>query len=125
MICSTIFELLSGAFLPRPHWKSIHVGEVPLADAAARAPVHSAVTMGPEWLREWQRLPRLPLIPEDFAVIPDLEERSLVALILVSIGLGEPFEFQYLGGSEPGASRRVLPVNRVPASGRPATERPP
>ena len=52
----------------------------------------------------------MPLGPFWRSVIPDVEERSLVALILVSIGLGEPFEFQYLSGSEPGKSRQVLPV---------------
>ncbi len=39
-----------------------------------------------------------------------MNERNRVALILVSIGLGEPFQFQHLGGSEPGRVRRVLPV---------------
>lgn len=110
MIRRTFFELLSGAFLPRPLWQSIQVGEVPQADTVARAPAPSAAATDPEWLQEWLRLPRLPLLQEDFSVIPNLEERSLVALILVSIGLGEPFEFQYFGGSEPGTSRRVLPV---------------
>lgn len=110
MIRRSFFGLLSGVFLPRPLWAAAsHAGEPSPSDTRKwiSPPV---ATSDPEWLSEWMRLPRLPLIPDDFAVIPDLEERSLVALILVSIGLGEPFQFQYLGGSEPGKHRRVLPV---------------
>jgi predicted DNA-binding transcriptional regulator YafY len=109
MIRRTFFELLSGAFFPRPIWHSAHLGETLPPNPVAKATAAS-VTIDPEWLREWLRLPRLPLLTEDFSVIPNLKERSLVALILVSIGLGEPFQFQYFGGSEPGKSRRVLPV---------------
>jgi hypothetical protein len=109
MIRRTFFELLSGAFLPRPPWNSTHVNDASPPDTPTRIPLTSA-TIDPEWLKEWMRLPRQPLFLEDLSMVPDLNERGLLALIMVSIGLGEPFQFYYFGGSEPGKSRRVLPV---------------
>ena len=109
MIRRSFFQSLVAALLPGPVLAAAKLAQPP-CEQTARALHNSAPVEDPEWLKEWQRLPRLPLIPEDFSVIPNLEERSLVALILVSIGLGEPFQFQYLGGSEPGKHRRVLPV---------------
>ncbi len=66
MIRRTFFELLSGAFFPRPILNSAtHFSEVLPPNSVAKANAASA-TIDPEWLREWMRLPRLPLLPEEF-----------------------------------------------------------
>lgn len=110
MIRRTFFQLLSGAFFPRPIWNSAaHFAEVLPPNSVAKASAALPI-IDPEWLRAWMRLPRLPLLPEDYSVIPDLNERNLVVLLVVSIGLGEPIQFEYFGGTEPGRGRRVLPV---------------
>ncbi len=110
MIRRSFFHLLSAAFYPRPVWNSPRPGEVLHPNPAPQATAASATTIDPESLLAWLRLPRLPLIPESFSVIPDVNESTLVVVLLVSIGLGEPIQFKYFAGSEPGRSRRVLPV---------------
>ena len=109
MIRRTFFERLSGAFLPRPIWNSNH----PRQSLSAR-PVGGVpplpVSPDPEWLTEWMRLPRLPLLADDLPEIADPRERELAAQILQRIGSGNSFDFQYFGDSEPGKSRQVLPV---------------
>ena len=47
---------------------------------------------------------------EDLPLIPDPDQRELAAQILQRMRSGTPFTFQYLGGSEPGTRRQVLPV---------------
>jgi hypothetical protein len=110
MIRRTFFQLLSGLTIPPPRWCTEHLQPTAGLVPKPVLPSPANPSPDPEWLTEWLRLPRLPLLWDDLAEILDLDERSLVALILVSIRLGEPFNFQYFGGSEPGKHRHVLPV---------------
>lgn len=64
----------------------------------------------PSALEIWRRLPMKPITSyEALPPRPDLL-RLHGALILEFIESGTDFEFHYLGGSEPGAARRVRPV---------------
>jgi hypothetical protein len=109
MIRRTFFELLSGAFLPRPILisTSLRKSTLPCFDYGVPAPSEKP---DPEWLTEWMRLPRLPWLADDLPEIPDPRESELAAQILQRIRSGASFDFQYFGGSEPGKSRQVLPV---------------
>ena len=110
MIRRTFFQLLAGILLPWPR------GRDGLSPKTTAPPQKSAPfpfsndTPDPEWLREWLRLPRLPVTSEDLPEIADPQERELVTLILQQIRSGNPLDFHYFGGSEPGKLRRVLPV---------------
>lgn len=110
MIRRTFFHLLAGIPLPGLRW---HEGLFPksIGYPAKPAPFPSSNdTPDPEWLQEWLRLPRLPVVSADLPLIGVPQERDLVALILQRIRSGSPFDFRYFGGSEPGKLRRVLPV---------------
>lgn len=65
----------------------------------------------PEWLREWQRIPRLEVREDDLPHHHDQHQRNLAAMVLRHIRGGTPFVFRYLGGSSPGEIRRVLPTS--------------
>jgi hypothetical protein len=63
-------------------------------------------------LDTWQRLPRVPLVRNQ---IPELGQNRAAewfhaSLITCRIREGRPFDFFYLGGSEPGEGRTVHPV---------------
>jgi hypothetical protein len=110
MIRRTFFHLLAGIPLPGLRW---HEGLSPESADPPPKPVPSLPdndTPDPEWLQEWQRLPRLPVISADLPQIADPQERALAARILQRIRSGSPLDFQYFGGSEPGKLRRVLPA---------------
>ena len=66
----------------------------------------------PSALEAWRRLPMLPLV--DFksysSVARSDREQFLGRMILGHIGSQTHFEFGYLGGSEPGSTRRVHPI---------------
>lgn len=110
MIRRTFFHLLAGVPLPGLRW---HEGFSPKSAASPPKPVPFLPANDPpdpEWLQEWLRLPRLPVVSVDLPQIADPQERDLAALILQRIRSGRPFDFQYFGGSEPGKLRCVLPV---------------
>lgn len=109
MIRRHFFELLSGAFLPRPVLNSTSPRKSTLPCPLGGVPPLPE-SLDPEWLTEWMRLPRLPLLADDLPEIPDPSERELATQILQRIRSGNSFDFQYFGGSEPGKSRQVLPV---------------
>ena len=109
MIRRTFFQLISGAFIPRPDRNSTNLGNPALPRSPGESPVLPENT-DPEWLMEWMRLPRLAVLAEDLPGIPDPCERELATQILQRIRAGGPFSFQYFGGSEPGKTRDVLPV---------------
>lgn len=81
MIRRTFFELLSGALLPRPILKSANLHFSPLPSPVGGVP-SLPVSPDPEWLTEWMRLPRLPLLANDLPEIADPRERELAAQIL-------------------------------------------
>lgn len=110
MIRRTFFQLLAGISLPGLR---LNEGLCPKSTDPAPKPVTTLLsndTPDPEWLQEWQRLPRLPVISADLPQIANPQESHLAALILQRIRSGSPFDFHYFGGSEPGKLRRVLPV---------------
>ena len=110
MIRRTFFQLLAGIPIPRIGW---HEGPSPKSTGPPPKPVPLLPANDPpdpEWLQEWLRLPRLPVISADLPHIADPQERDLAALILQRIRSGSPFDFHYFGESEPGKLRRVLPV---------------
>lgn len=109
MIRRTFFQLLSGAFIPRPNLHSTNLGNPVSPSPSLEVPVLSK-TPDPEWLAEWLRLHRMPVLAEDLAAIPFSHERELTNQILQRIRSGNPLNFQYFGGSEPGKTRQVLPV---------------
>ncbi len=109
MIRRTFFELLAGAFIPRSVLDSISPRKSTLPCPLGGVP-HLSESLDPEWLTEWMRLPRLPLLADDLPEIPDPSERELATQILQRIRSGNSFDFQYFGGSEPGKARQVLPV---------------
>jgi len=110
MIRRTFFQLLAGFSIPRPRW---HTEHSPEAAGLVPKPVQFHPPNGlhdPEWLTAWLRLPRFPVLCDDLPRIAEPHERDLAARILRGIRSGAPLDFHYLGGSEPGKSRQVLPV---------------
>ena len=81
MIRRTFFHLLAGSPLPGLRW---HQGLSPKSAEPVPKPVPflpADDTPDPEWLQEWLRLPRLPLVPVDLPQIGNPQERDLAALI--------------------------------------------
>ncbi len=109
MIRRNFFQLLSGLAIPLPHW---HTALRPASATTAPAPsaAQASIPAHPEWLREWLRVPRVEVFAED---LDDYNYPRLAALgevILSHISSGQPITFRYLGGTEPGKTRTVLPV---------------
>lgn len=114
------------AFVPGAT-ESQHSGKAITTHAPASPPVHApsipengghrcittrlAPNPDPEWLREWQSIPRLEVREDDLPLLSDSHQRALAAEILMRIRGGRPFAFRYLGGSTPGEIRRVLPTS--------------
>lgn len=109
MIRRTFFELLTGAFIPRSVLNSTSSRKSTLPCPLGGVPPLPE-SLDPEWLTEWMRLPRLPLLSDDLPEIPYPSERELATQILQRIRSGNPIDFKYFGGSEPGKARQVLPV---------------
>lgn len=109
MIRRTFFQMLSGAFIPRPGRNSTNLGNPVLPCPSVEVPA-LLENPDPEWLTEWLRLPRMPVLAEDLPAIPGPHERELANQILQRIRSGTSLNFQYFGGSEPGKTRQVLPV---------------
>lgn len=110
MVRRTFFHLLAGIPLPglRSHER---LSPKSIGHPAKPVPFPSSTdTPVPEWLLEWLRLPRLPVVSADLPQIAHPQERDLAALILQRIRSGSAFDFHYFSGSEPGKLRRVLPV---------------
>lgn len=114
MIRRSFFQTLAATVFPSPVFAhKLHTaGNCHDPSVPSRPPesVSSMDSEDPEWLVEWQGLPRLPLLADDLPEIGDTREHALATLILHRIRSGSPFDFHYLGGSEPGKIRRVLPV---------------
>jgi len=109
MIRRTFFHLLSGFLLPRPDLLAAKLPKPALPPLGTMLPP-AAELSDPEWLREWRRIPRLEIAPKDLPDHNDPHQRSIAADIFPCIHHGTPFTFRYLGGSEPGLVRQVLPV---------------
>ena len=103
------FRHFSGILAPRPHLLAAIRPEPGSTPTGPPLPPSAAAPL-PEWLREWQRIPRLELTPEGLAGHGDPRQRSIAASIFQRIDDSTPFTFRYLGGSQPGRVRRVLPV---------------
>ena len=108
MLCRA-FRLISGILAPPPDLSAAIPPEhgSPPSGPPLPPPVEDPL---PEWLREWQRIPRLEVTPEALALHGDLHQRAIAASIFHRIDDYTPFTFRYLGGSQPGRIRRVLPV---------------
>ena len=134
MIRRTFIEILSGLLVTRTEWPPGNptAPHPPMANPiSAHSPAtHPSAThppvshppgtepsispwvseTDPEWLTDWLRLPRRPLLREDLQQIPVPGQRQLAAQILRRMRSGTPFPFLYFGGSDPGTRRQVLPV---------------
>jgi len=112
MIRRTFVQLISGMLLPCPQLLAGIVAKptLPQLEAMPRLPAGIADIADPEWLREWKKIPRLELAPEDLTDHGDPHQQALAADIFPCIQNGMPFTFCYQGGSEPGVVRQVLPV---------------
>jgi len=109
MIRRTFFQLFSGILLPNPDQlaaKSPAPAWMPLRPILQPTAENSQ----PEWLREWKRIPRLEIAPDDLPDRSDDHQMSIAASLFQHIHNGRPFSFRYLGGSQPGLVRQVLPV---------------
>lgn len=109
MIRRNFFQLLSGVFILRPNRHSANLGNPVLLCPSVEVPA-LLENPDPEWLTEWLRLPRMPVLAEDLLEIPDSHERKLATQILQRIRSGNSLSFQCFGGSEPGKARQILPV---------------
>jgi hypothetical protein len=71
-----------------------------------------ADSIAPAALDAWQRLPMLPLIDfKSFSAAAETDgQQFLGRMILGHIKSQTDFEFRYFGGSDPGITRRVLPI---------------
>ncbi|MEI7956506.1 MAG: hypothetical protein WCJ66_15170 [Verrucomicrobiota bacterium] len=109
MIRRTFLQLFSGILLPNsdqlaakspaPAWMPLRPILQPTAEISH-----------PEWLREWKRIPRLEIAPDDLPDRSDDHQMSIEARLFQHIHNGRPLFFRYLGGSQPGLVRQVLPV---------------
>ncbi len=82
----------------------------PTCETPAPALHTPAAIQHPEWLQEWREIPKLEVFAKDLPDHEDPHQRALGEVILGHIGEGRPFTFRYVGGSEPGAVRTVLPT---------------
>jgi hypothetical protein len=85
MMRRTFFHILAG--IPLPGLRC-YQGLPPKSTGHPPKPVPfpaSNDTPDPEWLLDWLRLPRLPVVSADLPQIADPQERDLVALILQQI----------------------------------------
>ncbi len=109
MIRRTFFQLFSGLFVPRPDLLATISSKPKVPQFGVMLPPAAEIVQ-PEWLREWKRIPRVEITPEDLPDHNDPHQRDLAADILSRIHHGTSFAFRYLGGSDPGVVRQVLPV---------------
>lgn len=109
MIRRTFVQLISGMLLPSPQLLAGLAAKpaLPPLEAMSRPP---ADVSAPAWLREWKKIPRLEIAPDDLPDHRDPHQRALAADIFPCIHNGIPYPFCYMGGSEPGLVRKVLPV---------------
>jgi hypothetical protein len=111
MIRRTFFQTLAAAALPAPAITRAPLSQGNTPTVADRPePALPPAPFAPEWLAEWQGLPRLPVLPDDTEWIEPINDRVTSIHILICIQLAQPFTFRYHGGSEPGKTRKVLPV---------------
>ena len=96
MVRRTFFQLFAGFSIPLPRWHTEHSPEAagPVPKRVQFLPLNDVPD--PEWLREWLRLPRLPVLSDDLAQILDPYERDVAALILEQIRSGQPLRFPLL-----------------------------
>lgn len=109
MIRRTFFQSLAAALLPRPLLAATKPVQ-PTCEPFARTLPHPVTIPDPDWLREWREIPKLEIFAKDLPDHEDPHQRELGYVILRHIGEGSPFTFRYIGGSEPGAVRTVLPT---------------
>jgi hypothetical protein len=109
MIRRSFFQTLAAAVLPQPLLAAAKPLQ-PVCDPSARTLHNPAPVHDPDWLREWREIPKLEIFAKDLPDHDDPHQRALGDVILRHIGAGLPFTFRYLGGSEPGAVRTVLPT---------------
>ena len=108
MIRRSFVQLLSGMFFPRPDRRA---ALLPIPAPTPSAPLLPAAAIPePPWLREWRRIPRLDIAPQDLPGHNDAHQRLVAEGVFSRIHHGTPFTFRYLGGSQPGVVRQVLPV---------------
>lgn len=105
-----LFGLLAGCIAP-----DIRAGIIPSAPAQFHEDQlkgNASDPAGQSALEAWQRLPMKPLVSmEDFSNHTCTDrEQFLGCVILAHAECQADFEFRYHGGSEPGATRRVLPI---------------
>jgi hypothetical protein len=109
MIRRSFFQSLAAALLPQPVLAAAKAMQ-PGCEPTARALHIPTPILNPEWLHEWRELPKLEIFSKDLPDHEDPHQRDLGEVILRHIGEGRPFTFRYVGGSEPGAVRTVLPT---------------
>ena len=109
MIRRTFFQLFSGLLLPPTNLLAAIPSIPALPPMGPMLPPAAEITQ-PEWLGEWRRIPRLEIAPEDLPDHNDPHQRALAEDIFPRIRNGTPYTFRYLGGSQPGGVRTVLPV---------------
>lgn len=108
MIRRSFFQVLSGLLLPHPVPEAAGSPE----PGPRRMMLPPAVPgPDPEWLRQWRKIPRLEIRPEDLPLHHNPYQLELAAEILSRIHAGTHFTFRYLGGSVPGEIRHVLPTS--------------
>ena len=109
MIRCTFFRLLSGIFRPSPDLLATK-SPPPASTPSGPSLPPAAEIPQPEWLQEWVGIPRLEIAPDHLPNHSDAHQRLVAEGIFPRIHNGTPFTFRYLGGSQPGVLRQVLPV---------------
>lgn len=109
MIRRSFFQTLAAALLPQPVIAIAKTAQ-PGCEPPARALHNTSPIRNPEWLQEWREIPKLEIFTKDLPDHEDPHQRDLGEVILRHIGEGNSFTFRYMGGTEPGAVRTVLPT---------------
>jgi hypothetical protein len=110
MIRRTFFQFLGAPFLPRPLLAVAEPVQATCTTHEEAPPQPPAPIHHPEWLHEWREIPKLEVFAKDLPDHGDPHQRAVAEVILAHIQSGQPFTFRYHGGSEPGATRTVLPT---------------
>jgi predicted DNA-binding transcriptional regulator YafY len=109
MIRRSFFQTLAAALLPRPILATAKTVQ-PGCEPFARTLHHPPPVLDPEWVRTWREISKIEVFAHDLECHDDPHQVALAEIVMRHISGNIPISFRYVGGSEPGAIRTVLPT---------------
>jgi hypothetical protein len=110
MIRRSFFQTLAATLLPKPVVVAAETPPLPCGQTARNIP-NQFLLEDPDWLRTWKAIPRVEMSADILSCRKDPHLLAVAAFIMPHIAGGIPVRFRYVGGSEPGTVRTVLPTS--------------